>query len=376
MKLAPLLLVVIAAVACSTTPAARSETASTARVSTPSTAGSPNPHPTPAAYAVIVKDFLVEGGADYTVALVATDGHTVVQATARKRSHGVQIGNLSTSNTTLYYLDGDSDVHYLRPDGSTGLATHVSLGPNQVAAFAVSPDDLRIAVSVLDFTRYPVGTKLYVEDLSGGGNHVELFSSPTVLEWPAGWHGGRLVVAVGRNAPPQNAYEGFERGSGYHIADAQTGNRLLSLCDGGDSFFPESQAGTVCVKYPNASVVSWDGVVQAVPMAGTCALWGPLSPAGVMANRTASTPTGGCTGGDNIYLVEVVQNVGYDQNPRVVASHATPEGWIDSNHLVVMSDPPLSGSSVVDTTRDGVNPGKLSPIAAQGFFAAALPGAL
>jgi hypothetical protein len=44
--------------------------------------------------------------------------------------------------------------------------------------FAVSPDDKRIAVSVLERTveAFPSLTRvrLYVEDLTGGGHHVDL----------------------------------------------------------------------------------------------------------------------------------------------------------------------------------------------------------
>jgi hypothetical protein len=319
---------------------------------------------------VVVNNFLTDGGSTYTLSIVAADGHVAAGTTARKRTvPRVQVGNLSTSATTVYYLDGDSEVRYLRPDGSGGLATHIVLPAKHVAAFAVSPDDRRIAVSVLDFTRYPVGTRLYVEDLTGGGNHVELFSSKNVLEWPAGWHNGKLVMALGINAQPQNQYEGFMRGHGYHIADAQTGNRLLSLCDQIDSFVPESPAGTVCVNAPNASVVTWDGASRSTPKDGTCAKWGPLSPSGVMANRIVKTADGGCTGGD-LFLVRADGS----QDARPVATISTAEGWMDENHLVVVADSPPASSpahSIVDVTT-----GVEVPIRTDGFFAAALPGGL
>jgi hypothetical protein len=325
-------------------------------------------------YAVLVKDFLT-GGTTYMVSLVATDGHVAAGATVPKRSTRVQVGSLSTSTTTLYYLDGDSDIRFLRPEPfAKGIATHVTLGPNQVAAFAVSPDDRRIAVSVLDYTRYPVSTRLYVEDLSGGGNHIELFSSTTVLEWPVGWHNGRLIVAVGRNAQPQNAGEWFERGHGYHVADAKTGSRLGSLCDQGDSYIPESPAGIVCSEYPNVSVISWDGASRPAPKDGTCAMWGPLSPDGVMANRLIAVP-GGCTSGDNVFLIKADGT----RDSRSLAQRASPEGWMDSTHFVVAADPPPfaqqdfePGRSVVDTST-----GLTSTIqGGQGFFAAAIPGGL
>jgi hypothetical protein len=69
----------------------------------------------------VVKNFLVEPGTTYNLSIIDTKGRVAASASARKRTvPNVQVGNLSTSNTTLYYLDGDSDVRFLRPDRSTG----------------------------------------------------------------------------------------------------------------------------------------------------------------------------------------------------------------------------------------------------------------
>ena len=379
MRKAAIFLILFAA--CTSNPtAATSSTPRSTVLQTPQTAASAGrvstSPPEPAVsgvYAVIVKNFL-QGGDGYTASLVATDGRTAASVVARRRSRFVQFSSLSTSGTTLYYLDGDGDVRYLRPDGSKGLATHFDLGPNQVIGFAVSPDDKRIAVAVLDYTAYPVSTRLFVEDVAGHANHIELFASKSALEWPAGWHSGRLVIALGINAPPQNAWDGFAHGHGYHIADAQNGNRLLSLCDGGDSYIPESPAGTVCVQYPKASVVSWDGATRAVPMDGTCAMYGPLSPTGVIATRITTTPDGGCTGSENVFRI----NPDGTQDPRPLARQAAPEGWVDKDHLVVIADvPPFSPADFQPAeTIVNVTTGAAATIANPGFFGAALPGGL
>ena len=375
MRFAALALLTLAACSTTTPDASRSATtshAASAPRASASVASTSVASPAAAAsYAVVETNFL-EGGATYTVSLVATDGHVAASATPRKRSHFVQIGNLSTSLTTLYYLDGDTDVHYLRPDGSTGLATTVTLAANQAVAFAVSPDDKRIAVSILDFTRYPVGTRLYVDDLAGHTNHIELFSSPTVEEWPAGWNGGRLVMAMGFNAPPQNAYEGFTRGNGYHVADAQTGARLLSLCDGGSAYGPESPAGFVCVNYPKATVFSWGGQGHSAPIDGACPIYGPLSPAGVMASNFISV-SGGCSGSQTVFLIaQSGQKTGQTWDVA-----GAPAGWIDVTHFVAVGQPPAAGPDT-DTSVWIVDIGSSRVIQAQatGFFAAALPGGL
>jgi len=329
----------------------------------------------------MVLDFL-DGGSLYTVSIVDTDGQFIAASGVPRRSIRSQIGSVSTSKTTLYYLDGDSTIRFIRPKPfAKGIATQVNLGPNQVAAFAVSPDDLRIAVSVLDYTHWPVSTRLYVEDLKGGANHVELFSSSTVLEWPAGWHNGALVMAIGRNSPPQNSGEWFERGHGYHVADAKTGNTIRTLCNGGDSYIPESPAGTVCVQYPNvqypnASVVSWDGSSRGAPLDGGCPMWGPLSPDGVMANRSITGPGGGCRAGDGAFLLAPD---GTNMNVNL-PRQATPVGWIDSTHLIMETDIPpgspqgfLPTELVVDII-SGVS-ATIEP-RGSGFFATALPGGL
>jgi hypothetical protein len=326
-----------------------------------------------------MKDFLAEGGATYTLTIVSASGHVAATTTARKRTVPlVQIGNASTSDTTVYYLDGDSDVRFLRPDGATGLATHVVLAANQVAAFSVSPDDRRIAVSVLDYTRYPVGTRLYVEDLQGGGNHVELFSSPTVMEWPVGWHAGHLVMAIGTNVSPQNIYDGFAEAHGYHVADAQTGQRLLSLCDGEYALTPESPAGAVCLTNTTASVVSWDGNSRLLPDAqkpdatsGVCALQGPLSPAGVLATDMASVSQGGCTSGPTVFRVTASGAV----DPTAVAHDAAPVAWIDADHLIVDTNAfkayatPAFSIVTISTLA-------AAPVSLTGFVAGMLPGGL
>ena len=242
----------------------------------------------------------------------------------------------------------------------------------------MSPDDLRIAVSVLDYTRYPVSTRLYVEDLRGGGNHIQLFYSSSVLEWPVGWHAGRVVMALGINSPPQNSFDSFAPAHGYHVVSAQTGGRLLTLCSGQDSYIPESAGGAVCIDLQTGSVPSWDGQAHALPMArkpnatsGNCSLIGPLSPAGVIATSVVSSSQGGCGGGPGIFLVGPSGGIG----TRPVTSNAYADGWIDPTHLVVDAST-FRKSSIPVLSILNVNTGAAVRIQASGYFVAVLPGAL
>jgi hypothetical protein len=311
-----------------------------------------------APYAVLEKDFLIEGGASSTISIIKPDGTTAASVSARKRSVQIQIGNISTSASRVYYLDGDSDVRSLSPDGTVGAVTQITLAPHQATAFAVSPDDRQIAVSILDFTRYPVSTRLYVENLDGSG-HVELFASTTVMEWPAGWHQGRLVMALGLNVPPQNAYEGFTHGHGYHVVDAATGNRLLSICEGGDSYNAEVPRGIICIHYPNVSLVSWDGISKSLGSENACALTGPVAPDGsYIAGRS-------CDGSGTIIVLDKAGTT------KVLTRRERPDGWLDNAHLVVVGDVAPYAHVLLNVT-DGTT----VPVAAGGFFAAALPGGL
>jgi len=370
------------AAAPTSTPASSLQATTTAASPAPSpAAASPTPIPSlTGSYAVVVKNFLVEPGTTYSLSIVDTKGRVAASATARKRTvPNVQVGNLSTSNTTLYYLDGDSDVRFLRPDRSTGLVTHIALGPHQAAAFAVSPDDLRIAVSVLDYTRYPVSTRLYVEDLHGGTNHAQLFYSSSVMEWPVGWHAGRLVLALGIDSPPQQVGDWFATAFGYHVVNAQTGARLLSLCTGKESYVPESSGGAVCVDVNAASVASWDGRTRKLPFArkpdatsGNCSLLGPLSATGVVATAIVSSSQGGCGSGPGIYLVTALGKMG----SRPVTSKALPAGWIDSTYLMVDSSLYTTNSSFPLLSIVNVSTGASARVQATGYFVAVLPGGL
>jgi hypothetical protein len=162
-------------------------------------------------------------------------------------------------------LNAGSEVRYLAPDGTTGIATHIALGASEQAGFAVSPDDARIAVAVFSYTPLPDGSykgmRLYVEDLSGGGHHADIFSSTTVAEFPIGWTSGRLILAVSEpgccKALTVNPYDA----TSYHVVDPATGARLAALCS--SSAGPEGPIepiGAICYHpYLLPTYQRWDG---------------------------------------------------------------------------------------------------------------------
>src|SRR5712692_2059057 len=193
-------------------------------------AASPQPSPSPAATAQpppipLRSSFLaiVGGPKNSSVSLVASDGAVLATAAvdlAPFRMH-TQMSWTSASRTRLYYLNGGSEVRFLAPDGTSGTVTRITIRASEQAGFAVSPDDLLIAVAILSYTPLPeatyTGMRLYVEDLNKGGRHVDVFSSRTVVEFPIGWTGGRLILAVSEprccRAVTSNPYDAYY----YHV---------------------------------------------------------------------------------------------------------------------------------------------------------------
>ncbi len=158
-------------------------------------------------------------------------------------------------------------MKFLKPDGTTGQATRVPGGRRSLAAFSVSPDDRRIAVSVLDYSISPLPTlRLYAEDLARGTNHVELPVTASKSAWPVGWHGGKLVLAVGSDQAPifsPNPYNALE---GYRLVDPSTGTQLAAIepaCAHG----PLVAAGTACWfgSDKGVGIGSWDGTSKVLP---------------------------------------------------------------------------------------------------------------
>ena len=265
----------------------------------------------------------------YSVLIVGVDGKVAAQAQASMPSvyrythfpPAPPVADVTASR--VYYADGGS-IKYLQPDGATGVAMPYPGGAQTAAGFAVSPDGRRVAVALLTFQSPDSSTAtldLYVQDLAGG-NRVELFSSTTVAEWPVGWVNGRLIIAVGPPAAgnvSRNPYNAF---LGYHIADANTGNRLVTMsndCLDG----PLEPTGTACVSNGQVEAQAFDGSLRFFYPAN-----GPQS-------ALALSPSGliivGRPGGDGAPIV--VYNAP-TADARPLSFTGIPMGWIDEWHAV------------------------------------------
>jgi hypothetical protein len=278
----------------------------------------------------------------------------------------------SASQTRLYFLSAGSEVRFLRTDAATGMATTIKLGASEQAGFAVSPDDARIAVAILSYTPAPAGSplpgyngmRLYVEDLQGGGHHLDIFSSPTVAEFPIGWTAGQLVLAVSNpfccQSQRLNPYSATE----YHVVDPATGTRLATLCAG--SLGPEGPvepAGAFCYENGRAPEFRrWDGSSLAAP--------GAIP---IPNNLNALSPDGSqvAVGGDPI---RIFRAGGVDE--QLSGESGDPLGWLDSDHFVFQRLGDTTELWVLDlsTRRGTVIAG--SATAQAGNYAGAFPAAL
>jgi hypothetical protein len=221
--------------------------------------------------------FAVVSGPNNSLSLAGVDGSILATANvapAPFRPNSVMTWT-STTSKRVYHLNGGFEVRFLGPDGSTGLATQITVRQNEEAGFAVSPDDQRIAVAILSYTpsadssQAPAynGMRLYVEDLKGGGRHLDIFNSTTVAEFPIAWKGGNLVIAVSTpqccQTQPMNPYGATT----YHIANPDTGRRVLALCtNSGVPVGPVEGFGVMCADR-GPRYWGWDGIELGSPAA-------------------------------------------------------------------------------------------------------------
>jgi len=284
-------------------------------------------------------------GIKWSVALAGTDGAVVAQAIVDQPiiQPNAAAPWTSTSSTRLYYLNAKTEVRFLDPDGTTGLVTHIPSGDYDTSTFAVSPDDKRIAVSILgyappgewtnSFPKY-TGTHMYVEDLVGRGHHVDIFDSTSVVEFPIGWTGGQLVVAVSTIACCTRILINPYNASAYHVADPETGKRLASLCENSSGpLGPPEPAGAICWHDQGSPTFQrWDGT----PFPAPAAVPSPDP------NLIAMSPDGRrvAVGGDRIRIMGNGPDDLLSESGYVV-------GWLDANHIV-FERPALRLLSVFD----------------------------
>jgi hypothetical protein len=323
------------------------------------------------------------GGA-YTVNLVDTSGHVVATAPAAAGRTVIRVGGpydnapeirmpaVSASRTRVYYLDGDATVRFVTPTGEQGVIGLIPGSRTAEAGFAVSPDDLRTAISVIDYhanplTNYasdPPRVHLYVQDLSGA-NRMEIFTSATNYVWPVGWRPQGLVLAAGPSAAQDGAANPYDAFAGYHIVNPKTADRLSTVCgppNYATGFLQPS--GSICrdgnpgVNGAGVWLESWEG--RRFPIDSICLT---VAPHGSIA----------CGGGGPLSPTGTIYVLKRDGSRRPTSVQGWgPLGWIDDDHLVFSTTGQSTGIRILD-----IGSGAVAEVPATFFeYAGSLPGGL
>jgi hypothetical protein len=251
----------------------------------------------------------------------------------------------SVSNTHVYFLDADTVIRSLAVDGTVAVVKTIHSQPNSQVVFSVSPDDQRIAISIITLatsqSTEPVDETMYVEDLTAQTNRVSLYSSRTLAKWPIGWHAGNLVVAVG--AKDIGTYDNAYAATGYQVIDPATGRQMASLeCVRGLLV----AAGTACGSgFCSSGTVCGPGTLGKEDWDGTKTLFS--LPAGPPPRIFLAFATGAELSPDGSTVAAEVftdpQASAYQtmlfQNGKATAlmSGSAPAGWLDSDHLILSS---------------------------------------
>jgi hypothetical protein len=341
---------------------AASATASPTSQPSASPGSSPTSLPVSAPLGVLVGS---QAASSYTISLVGVDGKVVASAEASTPPI-TSCGNVAAapyplpvaeSNARAYFMDAQGVIHFLGPDGSTGKATTVPAPTaSRRSTFAVSPDDQRIAVVVASYSTTSASTSLYVEDLNGGGRHLNLFSESGARSlWAVGWHGtNNLVLAV----VPSCTQGGGPFCCGMaelHVVDPATATRRFTLGAWAKCPIagPPSPAGVVCESSPSFSqgtYLNWTGgTIRTLALNGPSAAF--VSPGGGMVAFADPTGTSFTIGAATI--------------PNMAACT-----WIDETHV-------MSGGDAQHQPRvaDVIN-GGIVAVAAAGDCGGRLPGGL
>jgi hypothetical protein len=302
----------------------------------------------------------------YSLVLVLPDGRVVGPVTARLRTVQPTAGAapatlpvVSTSASRVYYLDGDADVRFLARDGTTGPVMHVPGNAHSESVFAVSPDDTRIAVATLDASADAASMRLSVEDLAGGGNHVDLPAPTDAAMWPVGWHAGGIVLALG-SVPTRNVADNpYGTFTGYQVVEAASGARLAALeCDPAGPLTP---AGTACLAPGGGGVTlqDFEGHRRVLGADG-----------GQAAASAAAAPDGArvafCCAAGQLQLWDTAG----DGVRGLVSLSGEPYGWLDATHLL-LGDPLGRNARVLDVTTGGT-----VTVPVSGQVVARVPGGL
>lgn len=331
---------------------------------------SPAPSPVAGTSDAVLVD-LKSDPQSYKISLVDSDGGVARQMVALKRTplsthdgQAVQLPYVSTTLASLYYLDGDSKIVGIRMNSAPPTVAPLDVPSGSEAAFAVSPDDSTIAVSVLDFSKSPVHVTLYTDALAGGRKNV-IYQSDSNYVWPVAWHAGLIVLAhaygpheedIAKAAPARdNPYSAIS----YHLVDPANANRkvLMGACTVSGVLSP---AGSGCIQ---GGSIDWQGNTAdwSTNDWGSRSSAASLSPDGQW--MAASNPNDPSQMG--IWRRQDGLMAGWAYGPGL---HDW-AGWIDTRTIIVGSE----GADWQPQVENVITGGVVHLVAARGFVAAVYP---
>ncbi len=325
----------------------------TAGDATPSPASTPSVITGVGATAFVLVDRYNAGDSShYRLAIVGTDGRLIKVLTPDEPSinqTGPSLGSpalVSISSTRVYYLDGDSSIGYFSRNGSAGLAATLPGGPQKLVSFAVSPDDTRIAVAILDYTSGTPSVSISVRDLVGGGRQVPIYSSASSVEWPVAWVRGNLVLALGssQEGQPSGVYpfaaaNPYNATDGYQVVDTTNG-QVLDTIPSQCAFGLLVEGGTPCARPGGGvGVRDWGGNTT----------WYASSAEANFLTREALSIDGTVAANSSPGSIGLFHNGTKIDAIAGVGGSAVAMGWIDATHLVVRHFNGSSAVSIIDT---------------------------
>jgi hypothetical protein len=279
-----------------------------------------------------------------SAALGATSGWPMI---------AIKLPFVSTSAGRAYFLDGNSDIRYLAPDGSTGLAAHVPGSATVQAVFSVSPDDRRIAVTLFDFSSLPPHLHLFVQDLDGS-HRIDLPSPSDTFAIPVGWHGPRLVLETFHGLGNYyGVYGPLVQPDTFVLMDPGTGSVIARL--GSPSCRPEaslpSAAGFIC-ESPSLPVTATDWTGNT-----------PAYSARMGSGPASLSPDGAHVAAFGGAFIKIFTSAAHGGGETTTSADGYPGygGWLDNTHVVYRprSSPfqsilDVTSGTTTEIVRDGV----------------------
>lgn len=311
---------------------------------------------------------------DATVAATVAVAPASAQFCSSQHDGVVAPPPVSASNDAVYFRDGDTKIRQVVPPAGAVDVTTVPGSPSIVSFFSVSPDDQQIAVLTEDVSSNTgISERLYVEDLKGGGHHVDIFTTQVPKDkrgttlWPMGWHAGALILAV---FPACTFEPAGITPSEWHVSNAANATRIATIKASSCtlSYWP-SAAGVGCADSQGVTTLyDWAGKVLSVTGPGAT---------GSGYSMTSVSPKGnsilfatGAGAGAPTPATGIVQ---LGPGPYATVPGHAACAWIDEDHL-------LAGDAVIQFPAE--TPGNLlvtttvMPLADSGVCAGRFPGGL